>query len=314
MSQRQCCCQDLSNYQILQPCYNQSATTVYMSTADFLTCGLEFGKIYKNGYCGYFQPSSTVGDTLDNTCSNYTENDAGCCGTAFDPCPDNETCCGFYRCMDYKEDNSQPVPLNISGYIATTGAAGNKWTAQVSSVTVGTPTFYNAGYPDFRYLVSGNVTVTFQRGPGGVGAPTCDGQSKPPTRTVPFQFYVVHDTASLSCPSTATADSTSDLCDYSVSICPGTTSQGGSSFTDCSILVCDTPASPSMTTPPPFFHDDCRSSGMNYRIALPMTVYMSASNPAVDNCIPGCTNSVWTSAYFPDNSASFDLTILGIWS
>lgn len=304
-----CCCETPKGYYILQPCHLSSVTKKYMSTSDWSSCGFDYAKVYKNGYCGYWRPSSTAGDTLDNTCGNYTENSAGCCGGPFDPCPDTPDCCGYQDCLEYREANSQPVPLNLLGYLATTGSAGSSWTASVTSVTVGTPTFYNAGTADFRYLVSGTISVSWTADPGGTI--DCDGSARPPSRSVPFQFYVVH-AVNLGCPLTATAASTGDPCDYSVAVCPGTTTTTGSGFTACDILRAE-PDGISMTTANPAFDNDCTPPNSSYRVAVSVDVDLLANSGDPDRCVTGCTSSGWASAYFPDVNASLTIILTGLW-
>ena len=181
--QRTCCCDDGPDYYILQPCHLSAVSKKYMTAASWNACGFNTKQIYKNGYCGYWRGSPTIGDTLDSTCGNYTVNAAGCCGSTFDPCPDNPTCCGYQECMEYREANSQPVPLSLSTYTYTANTAGSSWATNLSSITIGARSFYNPGTADFRYLVSGTIEVSFTADAGN--QLDCDGSARPPPRTCP---------------------------------------------------------------------------------------------------------------------------------
>lgn len=307
-----CCCGDAKGYYILQPCHLSAVTTKYMSASDWAGCGFNYATVYKNGYCGYWRPSATVGDTLDNTCSNYTANSAGCCGSGFDPCPDIPLCCGYQECMEYREANSQPVPLNVTGYLANTGSAGSSWTASVTSVSIGTPAFYDPGTADFRYLVTGTILVTFTADASNID---CDGSARPPARTVPFEFYMTHDWIGPSCFDTKTTDSTTDPCDYSVAVCPGTTtSGGGTGYTACDILAAEPQSGQaSMSSPFPVFDNDCTPPNSNYRVAVAIGIDLITTDPLVDDCVPGCGGSAWADKYFPDVNATVTLTLAGVW-
>ena len=306
-----CCCADVKGFFILQPCHLAAVTTKYMTASDWAACSFNYGTVYKNGYCGYWRPSATVGGTLDNTCGNYTANTAGCCGSGFDPCPDVPACCGYQECMEIREANSQTVPLTVTGFSSTSGSAGSSWTATVAAVSVGTPTFYNPGTADFRYKVSGTISVAWTSAPSGTI--DCDDSDRPPTRSVPFEFYVVHDDGGGSCVQTATADSTTDPCDYSVSVCPGTTTTTGSGFSACDILRAE-PDSASMTSGQPSFGNDCSTPGSQYELSLVVGVDLEITNPVVDDCVPGCSGSGWTNAYFPDVNTTVGITLAGAWS
>jgi hypothetical protein len=305
-----CCC-DTPDYHILRPCYQTTQTLKYMSTADWTTCGFDYGTIYKNGYCGYWEPTNDVGDTLDNTCGNYTENDAGCCGGAFDPCSDNTGCCGYKRCLEYYESlPTQPVPLNFRGYIASTGSAGSAWSVQVASLNIDTPTYPLSGAADIRYRVHGNLTVTWNAAPGGTI--TCDTQSKPPTATVPYEFYVNHIPA-YGCTHTSVTDSHTDPCDVSTQVCTGLTVTTGTGFEACDLLVSDYQGTASMTSAAPNFNNNCTPPGSGYSVNVPMLVTLNQNILDPDGCTTACTASAWHAAYFPDVVAYFSITIVGDW-
>lgn len=308
--QRSCCCADFDGFFILQPCHLGTETRKYMAASDWENCKFSLAAVYKNGYCGYWEPSPTIGDTLDNTCSNYTINSAGCCGNSFDPCPDVPACCGYTECMERRESIGNPVPLSISSFSSTSGSAGSSWTATVTSVSVGTPTFYNTGTADFRYKVSGTIAVAFTSAPGGTI--DCDDNDRPPNRDVPFEFFVVHDDGGASCVQTATADSTSDPCDYSVSVCPGTTTTTGTGFTACDILRAEADSA-TMTTGQPSFANDCTPPGSLYRMSLVVGVDLLANAGDPDGCVSGCSGSAWASAYFPDVNTTVGITLQGAW-
>ena len=309
---RVCCCGDESelDYYILQPCYWQTvAATKYMGKAAFATCGFNQNSVYKNGYCGYWRNVSTVGDTLDETCANYVENDAGCCGGDFDPCPSSVDCCGYEDCMDYHESNSLPVPLNLTGYLATTGSAGSSWSVSVTNVSTSTPTFPTAGDPKFEY----DVTVTFSfswSAPGGTI--DCDGASTPSLASFDMTFKVTHDVAVNGCPSTSAAE-TGTACSNLAPVCAGTTTTTGSGFTACDVVEASLTGSQTMTTAPPDFQNDCTppSTPYAFQTGLGLTIGANLGDP--NGCVTGCTSSAWASAYFPDVYASLTLTIVGVW-
>ena len=307
---RFCCC-DTAAYQILRSCYWTDESLVYMSTSDWETCGFGYGIVYKNGYCGYWEPTNELGDTLDNNCANYTVNAAGCCGGAFDPCPDNTGCCGYKRCLEYYESQpTQPVPLNFRGYIATTGSAGSAWTVQVSSLNVDTPFYPLAGNADIRYRVHGNLTVTWNAPPGGTI--TCDTANKPPTATVPYEFYVNHIPA-YGCTHTSVTDSHTDPCDVSTQVCTGSTVTTGTGFEACDLLVSDYQGTASMTSAAPNFNNNCTPPGSGYSVNVPMLVTLNQNSLDPDGCTTACTASAWHGAYFPDVVAYFSITIVGDW-
>ncbi len=284
-----------------------------MSSADWSLCNFNKGIIYKNGYCGYWVSASAgdiVGATEDSNCNNYTANVAGCCGGPFDPCPDNPDCCGYQRCLEYHNAQGNPVPLDVTGYSATSGSAGSSWTASVFNVSISAPTFYNGTYADFHYKVSGAILVSWTADPSGTI--DCDGNARPPTALVPFQFWIVHDEV-LGCPDTAVANSYANPCDITVQVCPGTTTTTGGGFTACDVLEANYSGSPTMLSSKPDFNNDCEPPQTTYQVRVPMKVTMLQNIGNPNGCSPGCTSTAWHGRYFPDTSAVFTLSIVGVW-
>ena len=312
---RACCCDGAFSYYALEPCYNNTVSAKkYMSASAFASCGFSEQLIYKNGYCGYFRGRSTTADTLDETCSNYSYNAAGCCGGDFDPCPDDTDCCGFHDCMTNRKAAGKSPPLVLTAWQATTGTAGTSWTVAVNPVSAGNPEFYSPGTSiDVRYLVSGTATVTFLQ--DGSGTIDCNGSGSPAPVTVPFKFYVQHREA-VSCFTTQTSIVGVNACDYVAAVCPGTTTTTGAGFTACDVLTA-TPGNANQTflTNRPAFGNDCSIGPLPYRVKVAVGVTLGGgSTPAAGGCVSGCTDAgSWEGAYFPDEYASFDLVLVGSW-
>lgn len=310
---RTCCCDD-EPYYVLEPCYFTTvAAKKYMSAAAFASCGFDQKSIYKNTYCGFFRNSATTGDTLDNTCANYTENAAGCCGGPFDPCPDNTACCGLDDCLTYREANSLSVPLTLTGYVANTGSAGSSWTVSVQSVSTGTPAFDNAGTGDFKYSVSVELLVTFDN--AASGTISCDNQSTPQDVTVTLTFNVDHDVLATSACLDIDADETGTTCSRSEAVCTGTTRPPKAGYTACDIMQASLDsAGPTLNSTLPDFGNDCTPPGSAYSLSVPIDMDLLANSGDPLGCVSGCTGSGWASAYFPDVNATLTLTIVGTWT
>ena len=309
-----CCCEEGIPYYILRPCYWQTVGSLkYMTGANWSSCGFNTLFVYKNGYCGYWTPATAadiVGQTLDATCANYALQPS-CCGGPFDPCPDVLGCCGYKKCLEYHNAQGNGVPLDIKGYTATSGSAGSSWTASVSTLSVSAPVYYNGTYADFRYKVSGTIEVNYIADPSGTI--DCDGNARPPSPTfLPFEFWVQH-VENIGCPLTAVANSYSDICDITTPVCPGTTTTTGTGFSACDYLIAETSGSPTMLSGVPQFNRDCNPPLTSYSVRVPMKVTMSQNIGNPDNCVPGCTSSIWHARYFPDTSATFNITLSGVW-
>lgn len=299
-----CCCNVVDTYWLLQPCFNvEPAEIVYMSSADFASCGFSLNTIYSwdsispfdDPYCGFWVFNKTVaGDRLDNDCGSYIVNAEGCCGG---DCFPDESCCGFNQCFDWYQTNALGL-IEVTAFGSGTGSTTG-WSVAVTNV--GVSSWYWAG-GQFKYDVTVSIAITVT----GIGSLTCDGNSSF-TSAGSFSFTVSHD-KSLGCLSTSLSGVTYPDPNCGIRVCTGTTSDGSTSTSDCS-RVAATLGTPSASTPD--LGRDCELQS-SYSLTVPIDYQLTAGD--LNICLDCTSNGRWANDAFPYLSVSTTLTLSGTWA